>query len=228
MKATYIGHMGSDLTVVNAARVSFAKVHKEFQESDEKLIRYLAKHNHWTPFGHVQAQFHFKAPIFMVRQLQKHTVGMHATEWNPELVMNEVSRRYVDEEPELYWPKEWRGRAENKKQGSSEEIIDLQDDEEMGSFSTGDCVELAADAMIKWYNELLAKGVCPEQARMILPQNMYTEWYWTGSLAAWARIFNLRMGEGAQAEHKELFESVDQKMTGLFPVSWPALTKELK
>ena len=117
MEATLVDHMGSDLSVVNAARVSFAKSHEEFQEkTDSKLINYLAKHNHWSPFGHASMQFHIKAPIFVARQLVKHQVG---------LVWNEVSRRYVDDEPNFYNPKNWRLSAENKKQGSSEEEIEF-------------------------------------------------------------------------------------------------------
>ena len=117
MEVELVDHMGSDLSVVNAARVSFAKKSTEFDDkSDTKLINYLAKHNHWSPFGHASMQFHIKAPVFVARQLVKHQVG---------LVWNEVSRRYVDEEVEFYEPKEWRGRPKNSKQGSSDEVIDI-------------------------------------------------------------------------------------------------------
>ena len=193
MEVTLIDHMGSDLTVVNAARVSFNKesnwesipeagpVRDLLNESDEKLIKYLAKHNHWTPFAHTSLQFRIKAPIFVARQLGKHQVG---------LVWNEISRRYVDYEPEFYYPEYWRGRPENKKQGSSEEEIDINP-------STGSGRAMVDDyhhAMQKcsWtYQQLLRKGVAPEMARMVLPQSMFTEWYWTGSLVSFAREFAL-------------------------------------
>ena len=179
MTVTLVDHMGSDLTVVNAARVSFAKVHEEFDEkNDSKLIRYLAKHDHWSPFGHSSLQFHIKAPVFVARQLVKHQVG---------LTWNEVSRRYVDMEPEFYTPDVWRGVAENKKQGSSEEEIDIN--------PHGRVVDEYQTVLrsAKWtYEHLLDLGVCPEQARMVLPQSMMTEWYWSGTLYAFARVCNLR------------------------------------
>ena len=169
IEVTYIDHMGSDLSVVNAARVSFGKksdwmmrVHngeaKVLQHKDDRLIKYLAKHKHKSPFNHAFATFHVKAPIFVARQLQKH-------EYMP---WNEVSRRYVDSEPEFYVPDVWRGRSEDKKQGSEGVIEDIDPD--------------VANSMVACakhdYNYLLAKGVCPEQARMVLPQSMMTEWYW--------------------------------------------------
>lgn len=210
MKVDLIDHMGSDLTVVNAARVSFAKestlIDGELSERDKKLIHYLAKHNHWTPFGHCQATFRIKAPIFVARQLMRHNVG---------LVVNEVSRRYVDTLPEFYWPEEWRKRAENKKQGSGE------------SLSIDSDVENAAKLFIedasRWYTRLLAHGVAPEQARMILPQNMMTEWYWTGSIAAFARVFNLRWGPDAQQETSDIVMQIDGHLRPKFPVSWEAM-----
>ena len=182
-----IDSMGSDLTVVNAARVSFSKESKWLalktpengqpegllNEGDKKLIKYLAKHNHWSPFGHASLQFHVTAPIFVARQLVKHQVG---------LVWNEVSRRYVDSEPEFHFVEEWRGSPDNKKQGSSDDIIPIaphiQDDYiDMCKFT---------------YKYLLEAGVAPEQARMVLPQSMMTEWYWSGTLMAFARVCNLR------------------------------------
>ena len=168
MQVKLVDHMGSDLTVVNAARVSFAKESEWdgipfgdgpteglLNEGDEKLIKYLAKHNHWSPFGHCSMQFHIKAPIFVARQLVKHQVG---------LVWNEVSRRYVDDKPEFYTPKVWRLKADNKKQGSSDETIEYN-------------VEGAIQYVTQTYNNLLREGVAPEMARMVLPQNLYTEWY---------------------------------------------------
>lgn len=213
--------MGSDLRVVNAARVSFDKVStwekvsdndpfeaaiiNVLSEKDAKLIRYLAKHKHWTPFGHCQATFRIKAPIFVARQLGKHQVGM---------VWNEVSRRYVDNEPEFYEPEVWRKRADNVKQGSSDE-----------EFHDGDLVWL--DNHVKGlktiYLKLVDKGCCPEQARMVLPQSMYTEWYWTGSLAAWARVCHLRLDRHTQKETQDVAKMLDKEMEKLYPISWKAL-----
>ena len=214
MNVTLIDHMGSDLSVVNAARVSFAKVHKEFKESaDTKLINYLAKHNHWSPFGHATMQFHIKSPVFVARQLVKHQVG---------LTWNEVSRRYVDNEPEFYTPDVWRGVAENKKQGSSEEEIDINPNIGSGPMMVDDYQQVLSKA--KWtYEQLLRRGVCPEQARMVLPQSMMTEWYWSGTLYAFARVCNLRCKPDAQQETREVADLIDDIAKGLFPVSWKAL-----
>jgi thymidylate synthase (FAD) len=220
MKVTYIDHMGSDLRVVNAARVSFDKVStwekvsdndpveaaivNVLSEKDAKLIRYLAKHKHWTPFGHCQATFRIKAPIFVARQLGKHQVGM---------VWNEVSRRYVDNEPEFYRPDFWRARADNAKQGSS--------DWEVTFF---DCPATTSESeAILAYKALLDADVCPEQARMVLPQSMYTEWYWTGSLAAWARVCHLRLDRHTQKETQDVAKMLDKEMEKLYPISWKAL-----
>ena len=211
---TLIDHMGSDLSVVNAARVSFAKT-SEWEAispsgpiegclnyEDERLIKYLAKHNHWSPFGHASMQFHIKAPVFVARQLVKHQVG---------LVWNEVSRRYVDDEPEFYTPKEWRLRPEKSiKQGSSEETIEYQ----LGS--TLEFIKLS-------YQNMLKLGIAPEMARMILPQSMMTEWYWSGTLMAFARVCNLRCKPDAQVETQMVADQIDVLAEELFPNSWEAL-----
>lgn len=210
MKVKLIDHMGSDLTVVNAARVSFSKYHHEFDHNgDRSLIRYLAKHGHWTPFGHPQITLHVKVPIFVARQLHKHQVGF---------VVNEVSRRYVDEEPEFYRPKVWRARAENKKQGSSEEVIKFP--------RLGFEIVDYEDAAYSVYLNLLEDGVAPEQARMVLPLSTYTEFYMTGSLAAWARLYNLRIQPDAQKEIQEVAGQIGEIIQPLFPVSWEALCQE--
>ena len=204
-----VDHMGSDLTVVNAARVSFGKRKIEFEDGDEKLINYLAKHNHWSPFGHCSAQFHIKAPVFVARQLVKHQIG---------LTWNEISRRYVDSEPEFFEPNVWRGVADNKKQGSSDESIDINPRNDM----VNDYQHALNRA--KWtYEELLRKGVCPEQARMVLPQSMITEWYWSGTLYAFARVCNLRCKPDAQQETREIANMIDKECGKLFPISWSAL-----
>jgi thymidylate synthase (FAD) len=203
----YMDHMGSDLTVVNAARVSFDKEHSEFDyATDRGLIKYLAKHNHWSPFAHCSATFRVKAPIFVARQLVKHTVGFS---WN------EVSRRYVDNEPEFFLPEVWRARAENVKQGSSDEDI------------SSPFMERAVQEQTSWalqtYEKLLQHGVCPEQARMVLPQNTMTEWIWSGTLYAWARMCNLRMDSHTQKETQVVAQKIHETMWELFPTSWEFL-----
>ena len=208
--------MGSDLPVVNAARVSFAKeselewVEKEnsptmyeqtLSDKDKKLIGYLAKHDHWSPFAHASLQFRIKAPIFVARQLVKHQVG---------LVWNEVSRRYVDDEPEFYIPTEWRLKAEDKKQGSTDETIEYN-------------IQGAIEFVTQTYNNLLSANVAPEMARMVLPQNLYTEWYWSGTLMAFARICNLRCKPDTQLETQQIAQQINLLAKEKFPVSWEAL-----
>ena len=195
--------MGTDLSVVNAARVSFAKDSKELSEKDEKLIKYLAKHNHWSPFGHASLQFRIKAPIFVARQLVKHQVG---------LVWNEVSRRYVDDEPEFFIPDQWRSRPENSKQGSGEEIIIYN-------------IESTMQFVKQTYQNLLKANVAPEMARMVLPQNMYTEWYWSGTLMAFARVCNLRLEKTAQKETQMVVNDIHKQAKQAFPISWKYLTE---
>ena len=212
IEVTYKGHMGNDLTVCNAARVSFGKETEwDYEESDaysfkshlktkdRKLIQYLAKHKHISPFGHCFASFHIKAPVFVARQLVKHKF----------LRWNEISRRYVDSEPEFYKPTEWRGRSEDKKQGS-EGVVKYEGP--LGNYNQLDI-----------YKDLLRVGVCPEQARMVLPQSMMTEWYWSGSLDAFADMCKLRCAPDTQAETAEVAWGIDLKMIDLFPVSWRAL-----
>jgi len=206
IKATYINHMGCDMSVVNAARVSFGKkIDRMYTKpEDEKLIRYLAKHEHMSPFGHCFASFHVKAPIFVARQLVKHKF----------LRWNEISRRYVDSEPEFYEPKTWRGRAKDKKQGSEGEV------KTNANTSQHDSVTLAL------YKQLLDEGVCPEQARMVLPQSTMTEWYWSGSLDAFADMCNLRCAFDTQAETRFVATQISDRMRRLFPVSWAALVEK--
>ena len=210
MRVELVDSLGTDLTVVNAARVSFRKHRDEWQDSDERLIRYLAQHGHWTPFGHPQIQFRISAPVFVARQLVKHQVG---------LVWNEVSRRYVDDSPVFYGvgPEGWRGKPEDKKQGSSGHVQILLELEKDIAMTTLHCKHL--------YQELLEQGVAPEQARMILPLSMYTEWYWTGSLAAFARVCKLRMEPDAQEETQEIARQIDKECATLFPISWKYLVQ---
>ena len=201
MNVNLVDVMGTDLSVVNAARVSFAKESKEFSDKDEKLIKYLAKHNHWSPFGHASLQFRIKAPIFVARQLVKHQVG---------LVWNEVSRRYVDDEPEFYIPKAWRLKAEDKKQGSSDETIE---------YDIANTIKIANTT----YNDMLTKGIAPELARMVLPQNMMTEWYWSGTLYAFARVCELRCAKDTQEETTKIADKIDELCKEKFPYSWKYL-----
>lgn len=202
----YKAHMGNDLMVVNAARVSFAKESKEFTEKDEKLISYLANHNHWTPFAHPQISLHIKAPIGIRTQLFKHKVG---------LVENEVSRRYVKDAPEVYNPR-WRSApTDGAKQGSSGFMSGT-------TYATQSYEESVEDAM-DTYKELLSDGVAPEQARFVLPQGTYTEWWWTGSLSAFARVCRLRKDSHAQWEAQEYARAIEQIIQPLFPVSWKHL-----
>lgn len=213
MKVELLRVDGSDLDVVNAARVSFSKTSElepdgTLAERDAKLIRYLAKHNHWTPFGHVGAQFRVKAPIFVARQLVKHQIG---------LVWNEVSRRYVDSDPEFYLPTAWRERAENVKQGSGGSVNDLQT-----RLANSMTRALMSEALLT-YKRLLDEDIAPEQARMVLPLNTHTEWVWTGSLAAWSRVCKLRLDPHAQGEVREVAQQFDALLRPAFPVAWAAL-----
>lgn len=221
-----IDSCGSDLSVVNAARVSFEKESDwewvEIDDSDEpvlpkadaKLISYLAKHKHTSPFNHCFASFRVKAPIFVARQLVKHKF----------LPWNEVSRRYVDSEPEFFIPAGFRAKAENIKQGSSADIVTV-----IGG-NNGDLlirpkkactnnIELA----LYTYALMLDGGICPEQARMVLPQNTMTEWIWSGTLGAWADMCRLRLDPHSQQETREVAMLISQEMKNLYPHSWEAL-----
>ena len=231
IETTYIDHMGSDLSVVNAARVSFGKKSKLVEgavkedeqgqylemvlsDKDTKLIYYLAKHKHTSPFGHAFATFHVKAPIFVARQLVKHKF----------LRWNEISRRYVDEEPEFYVPDVWRGRSADKKQGSDGEIItscvyDMGGELTHPKFAAQDVNETA----LHIYKGMVVAGVAPEQARMVLPQSTMTEWYWSGSLDAFADMCNLRCKNDTQYETRVVANKISEKLLDLFPVSWEAL-----
>ena len=226
MNVTLVDKMGNDLSVVNAARVSFGKKKEKFDDKDKKLIGYLARHNHWTPFGHVSLQFHIVAPVFVARQLVKHQVG---------LVWNEISRRYVDSDPEYYTPEKWRLKASNKKQGSSDEFYynevvtkDAFDPSipspggnpyEMPSYKY-----ICEQARIA-YNSMINIGICPEQARRILPQSMMTAWYWTRPLMAFARVCNLRCKPDTQLETQWIADKIDKLAVEVAPVSWEQLRK---
>jgi thymidylate synthase (FAD) len=244
IQVTYIDHLGTDLSVVNAARCSFGKKSSYEEqndgswvlpERDVKLISYLAKHEHISPFGHCFASFHIKAPVFVARQLVKHKF----------LRINEVSRRYVDEEPEFYTPDVWRGRSADKKQGSSGSVplnlidcdtsLHMKDywpkhegwgwnGEYLPEFSIADDIKFRFNDTLAHYNQLLDVGVAPEQARMVLPQSMMTEWYWSGSLDAFSAMCNLRLKDDTQYETRLVAQGINGHMTKLYPHSWKALT----
>ena len=202
---TKIDSMGSDLTVVNAARVSFGKKKETFDDvADGKLIHYLARHKHTSPFGHCFASFHVCAPVFVARQLVKHKF----------LRWNEISKRYHDGEPALYTPSQWRGRSADKKQGSE------------GVVHSNANLVYHYQKSLNLYRQLLDEGVCPEQARMVLPISHMTEWYWSGSLDAFADMCNLRCADDTQAETSIVADAIDEEMEQLFPVAWKALRNE--
>jgi thymidylate synthase (FAD) len=216
IEVTYIDHMGSDLSVVNAARVSFGKksdwmprVHegeeKVLSQKDSKLIKYLEKHRHKSPFNHTFATFHVRAPIFVARQLVKH-------EYMP---WNEVSRRYVNTVPDFYEPTTYRRKADDKKQGSGDSMVPSSE------------VMRSEAKVILWakktYGQMLKEGVCPEQARMLLPQSMMTEWYWSGTVFAFAKMCGLRCKDDTQAETRFVADAIDEEMENLYPVAWKAL-----
>lgn len=221
IETTYVDHMGSDLSVVNAARVSFGK--KSYCEEtrwvdmgdwsgdmpvvddrDTKLINYLAKHKHLSPFNHTFITFHVKAPVFVARQLVKH-------EYMP---WNEISRRYVDDEPEFYIPDEWRGRSADKKQGSD------------GTSGTTINPNFINNQALRVYKNLLNENVAPEQARMVLPQSTMTEWYWSGTLGAFAKMCKLRCASDTQYETRLVADPISEKLGQLYPVSFKALMEE--
>ena len=210
MNIELIDKMGTDLSVVNAARVSFAKKSQwkrmvpsagkegyDLSEKDEKLLKYLAIHGHWSPFAHAFLSFRIKAPVFVARQLVKHQVG---------LAWNEVSRRYIDDKPEFYIPFMWRKRPDKSiKQGSSDEEIEY------------DIMHLI-NVVKETYNDMLEDGIAPEMARMILPQCMMTEWIWSGSVYAFSRVCNLRNKSNAQAETRMVTLELSKHMKDHFPV----------
>jgi len=228
MSVDLIDHMGDDLSVVDSARVSFDKQVNydvdEYEEieyghtltqipivrpEDEKLIRYLARHNHWTPFGHNSITMKFKAPVFVARQLVKHQTGG---------VWNEVSRRYVDSVPTFYRPDGWRLRADNLKQGSQEKCLEGVPDREQYDIYN-EYVEIALDL----YQHMLKQKIAPEQARLVLPVSHNTEWYWTGSVAFWSRVCKLRLDSHSQYETRLVAQEIDKHLKKLFPVSWKYL-----
>jgi len=207
MTVELINYMGDDDSVVNAARVSFDKdaMHYSDQQNGH-LIRYLARHGHWSPFAHTCLSFRIEAPIFVARQLAKHQVG---------LTWNEVSRRYVNYEPAVWTPDGFRKSAASVKQGSSEEMVENERCISDYSYATA--------LAVRTYNNLLAEGVCPEQARAVLPQGMITMWIWTGSMYAFFRVVSQRTTSYAQRETREVAVRISEEASRIFPESWSAL-----
>lgn len=205
--------MGDDLLVVNAARVSFKKESKEFTDKDAKLINYLATHKHWTPFAHPQICLHITAPFPIRTQFFKHKVGF---------VENEVSRRYVDDEPTVFYPR-WSERPEGSMKQGAGDIVNV-DKGNNAYLMYSQAVDMALFA----YKSLINSGIAPEQARFVLPLGTFTEWYWTGSLAAYARFYQQRSDPHAQAEIRVYAEAINEILADLFPISWNALTNNAK
>jgi thymidylate synthase (FAD) len=232
IKATLIDFMGSDLSVVNAARVSFDKESEwgswdntaqgpKLSDKDAKLIRYLAKHKHHSPFNHAFLTFRVKAPIFVARQLVKHKF----------MPWNEISRRYVDDEVEFYFPEHWRAKAENVKQGSSDDVVEtlsLHDPEsgDVWEVYAGESAQIHAKHCLKLYKDMLAAQICPEQARMVLPQNTMTEWYWSGTLGAFLDMLVLRLDNHTQKETREVAKLIANEVKMKFPQSYAAYLGE--
>lgn len=208
MKAEYVCHSGGDLLVANAARASFGKEKKELDDKDIKLIHFLAREKHVLPFRHPSLTLRCQAPIWAARQLGKHQVGFS---WSEE------SRRYVKTEPTFYWPDKWRKAAENVKQGSSDEEAEL-------SYSTNTALGDYRMDCAYLYEKLLEDGVAPEQARMVLPQNMNTTWVWTGTLLAWMQMIKLRLEKHTQKETRDFAQMVEAVVKEHFPHSYEALS----
>ena len=202
-----LGVFGDDLTVVNAARVSYNKEVTVMEPKDAKLIKFLAEHNHVTPFFHPQIRLRLKMPIFVAREWYRHQIGF---------ARNEVSRRYVDYKAEMYLP-DARERDAKLKQGSKASTIT---DNSMAKTLIDNINQKAEET----YEQLLAMNVAPEVARTVLPQGMYTEFIETGSLAAYARLCGLRLDPSAQWEIRQYAAAVSELLQEKFPVSWPALT----
>ena len=215
MKVELIDSAGGDLSVVNSARVSFAKKVIDMDTNDVKLIRYLAKHHHDTPFRHNFIQLRCQVPLFLARQLMKHQAG---------LTWNEESRRYIDSVPEFYQPKEWRGRPDGSiKQGSSEESVYTLTMCSGSIMLTREAYNRHITKSINLYEDMLSNGIAPEMARMVLPQSMMVNFIWSGNLLAFYHVYKLRSGEGAQQEAIEFAKLLKEAIEPKFPISWDSL-----
>lgn len=219
-----VDSMGSDLSIANTARVSFNKWKDEFEVGkDDRLINYLAKHQHLSPFRHNQISLRCKVPLFLARQLGKHQAGLS---WN------EVSRRYVDADIEFYVPDSWRSRpSDGIKQGSGSEVVEAINfigfDGNKWSSKISFEYDWLINEILGIYETMISSNVAPEMARMVLPQSMMVDYIWTGNLLAFFHIYRLRTGEGAQVEAKEFAEKLEQVIEPLFPYAWRALKDEI-
>lgn len=210
----YVDNMGSDLSIVNAARVSFAKRVSVVEERDRKLMKYLADNEHWSPFAHTAVTIRVKAPLFLARQLVKHQVG---------LVWNEESRRYISDEPEFYIPQTLHIKPDGSiKQGSGDTVPQLVND-----LLTGQ-IHRNAEQSLSLYKDMIERGIAPEEARMVLPLNTMTNWVWTGSLLAFARVYKQRSDSHAQLAAQEFARKLSPIMAELYPIAWSVLTDKEK
>lgn len=211
----YLNHQGDDLTVVNAARCSFDKESLSLSERDKKLITYLAEHEHWAPFGHCFASFRVNAPLFVCRQIYKHKF----------IRFSEVSRRYIDKPPEFYSPDVWRGRAEDKKQGSAGQInfMRFTNSVEGWAGTPDEFYGSSVEQAFQTYESMITSGIAPEMARMVLPQSMMTTFWMSGSLDAFANMCKLRLKDDTQYETRLVAQEVSDHMSTIFPVSWESL-----
>lgn len=217
MNVELVDHHGSDLLVVNAARVSFAKESEKFNGKDAKLINYLAREKHVLPFRHPQITLRCRASIPIARQLGKHQVGLS---WSEE------SRRYIDSPPTFFYPEAWRKRAENVKQGSSDEVVTrmrFSNNVESWEGEVADFYQLHIEQSEQLYDSMLQSGVAPELARLVLPQAMEVNWVWTGSLLSYYQMYKLRSESHAQLEAQHFANQLKAVVSPLYPVSWAAL-----
>lgn len=205
-----IDKLGSDLTVVNSARVSFGKRKTHYEENDKKLVKFLARNKHWSPFRHMMVQFHIKAPEFVMRQWYKHVVGIETSSNSSakDHAWNELSGRYVPV-TDFYIPMEWRKQSEDNKQASHGSIESQE--------NANAIFIKSMDSILKTYQQLLNLGVAKEQARMILPLNQYTEVYWTASFQAIMNFIDLRDEPTAQWEIQQYAKGIKEVMYEVFP-----------
>lgn len=213
IEAVLVDSMGGDLSVVNAARVTMGVRHNDLSDNDERLIRFLARERHVTPFRHATVTFRCKAPIAIARQLGKHQVGFS---WN------EMSRRYKDGAVECFVPRELFQRPASLHDGSGDRFIGA------GGEAALVAIKRAYRIAVETYEGLLSEGVAPEQARFVLPQGMVTEWVWTGSLYGWFELYRQRSSDHAQYEVRLFAAEIDKEMSKLFPIAWQALKDTIK
>ena len=207
-----VDSLGNDLTVVNSARVSFGKRKTVWSASDRRLCKYLAKHKHYSPFRHLQVQFHIKAPEFVMRQWYKHVVGIETTSNSStkDHAWNEISGRYVEYD-EFYQPEVYRKQSDDYKQASEGQFVDGEERQAHANWTQAHAMSLSA------YKQMIKMGMAKEQARCILPLTLYTEVYWTASFQAVMNFIELRNEKTAQIEIQEYAKSLLDLMSESFP-----------